>query len=532
MSSHKLIILLFIFFLPLGLLSQPVFTWEASYTSPGNENDSYRKMQIDNSGNIYAVGIHDNFDPDILISKYNNTGSLIWTRIFNDSLNRDDRGYDIALDGSGNVYVVGTADLSSPTFNDVVLLKYDSAGTLLWKRFYNSNATYNDLPRKILIDSSDNIYILNQGQNVFLRASFEIIKYSSDGELIWNRKFFNGISSRDYYPVIMTLDNSGNIAAVGSGLRDSVGIQYYFIFTVKYDSSGTLLWNKTISELNGHCNPADIITDNSGNIYITGSGVPNVSSQMLTLKYSPSGVEEWKKYYPSSSGEGYKIFIDNSGNSISVGRSFTGNLIINYDQTGNQVWAAGDSIFPFQSTSAVLTPGGGIIIGGKTIQGGNPYTFLAKFSSEGSRLWHLFDNPTPLFSIDLFDLKYHIADVVYCGMRGTSSQGNNAIIRSFNKLVNITNNNSSIPDRYSLHQNYPNPFNPSTKINFDIPNSGFASLKVYNSLGREVTQLVNSELKAGSYSLEFDGMELSSGVYFYRLQTGGFTDTKKMLLIK
>ncbi len=85
---------------------------------------------------------------------------------------------------------------------------------------------------------------------------------------------------------------------------------------------------------------------------------------------------------------------------------------------------------------------------------------------------------------------------------------------------------------FSLYQNYPNPFNPSTKIKFVIPKSSFVSLKVYDILGREVATLLNEEKHPGSYEVEFDGSNLSSGIYFYRLQARDFSDTKKFILLK
>jgi len=90
-----------------------------------------------------------------------------------------------------------------------------------------------------------------------------------------------------------------------------------------------------------------------------------------------------------------------------------------------------------------------------------------------------------------------------------------------------------LPTEFALHQNYPNPFNPATKISFDLPQDSRVNLVVYDLLGREVKRLVNNELKvAGRYTYDFNGSSLASGVYFYRLDTEGFTNTKRMLLIK
>jgi hypothetical protein len=81
-------------------------------------------------------------------------------------------------------------------------------------------------------------------------------------------------------------------------------------------------------------------------------------------------------------------------------------------------------------------------------------------------------------------------------------------------------------------QNYPNPFNPSTNINFTLPNTEFVTLKIYDILGKEVKTIVNEELSAGNYTKIWDANNLSSGVYFYKLTAGKFTETKKMMLVR
>lgn len=96
----------------------------------------------------------------------------------------------------------------------------------------------------------------------------------------------------------------------------------------------------------------------------------------------------------------------------------------------------------------------------------------------------------------------------------------------------VTNISVIVPSEYSLEQNYPNPFNPSTKIKFAIPESGFTTLKIFDALGREVQTLINEKLSPGIYETAFNAAILPSGVYFYRLQAGSFTDTKRMTLIK
>lgn len=88
------------------------------------------------------------------------------------------------------------------------------------------------------------------------------------------------------------------------------------------------------------------------------------------------------------------------------------------------------------------------------------------------------------------------------------------------------------PETFALQQNYPNPFNPTTKINYQLTEAGHTKLIVYDCNGEEVQTLINSNLSAGNYSISFNGSSLPSGVYFYRLTSGGFNATKRMLLIK
>ncbi len=125
-------------------------------------------------------------------------------------------------------------------------------------------------------------------------------------------------------------------------------------------------------------------------------------------------------------------------------------------------------------------------------------------------------------------------DLVHCGM---------GVFVTINQdtVTSIKINKNTVKEFY-LHQNYPNPFNPSTTIQYSIPSArsplqggargGLVTLKVYDILGREIATLINEEQKAGNYKVEFNGANLSSGVYFYQLRTGNFTATKKLLLLK
>jgi hypothetical protein len=104
--------------------------------------------------------------------------------------------------------------------------------------------------------------------------------------------------------------------------------------------------------------------------------------------------------------------------------------------------------------------------------------------------------------------------------------------RPLSEMIGIKNISSEVPSEFSLSQNYPNPFNPTTKIKFDVVRVGDVKIVVYDAMGREVAVLVNESLNPGTYEATFDASQLTSGVYFYKITAGDFSETKKMILIK
>ena len=140
--------------------------------------------------------------------------------------------------------------------------------------------------------------------------------------------------------------------------------------------------------------------------------------------------------------------------------------------------------------------------------------------------WQFLGQGLPMVSV--YDLKVHpTANYLVAGTHGRSMYKIDLA-----QVVGINENGISTADNFRLDQNYPNPFNPVTNLGFGISELGFVSLKVYDIEGKEVVTLVNENKQPGYYNVQFDGSKLSSGVYFYRLETKGFVQTKRMMLIK
>ncbi len=127
----------------------------------------------------------------------------------------------------------------------------------------------------------------------------------------------------------------------------------------------------------------------------------------------------------------------------------------------------------------------------------------------------------------------YFTQTTFVGAFGQTNWASNwAQYNPVNYTIGISRISGEVPSKFNLTQNYPNPFNPSTKIKFSVPNSGLVSLKVYDVSGREVVNLINENLAVGTYEFAFNASKLNSGVYFYKLSSGSFSETKKMMLVK
>jgi hypothetical protein len=158
-----------------------------------------------------------------------------------------------------------------------------------------------------------------------------------------------------------------------------------------------------------------------------------------------------------------------------------------------------------------------------TIDSGTSWKTIADNipADSGSYLWTVPDTSSTLCKIRITDVDYpQVMD-----------ESDNPF--SIERATGIdTENDLLLPTKFALYQCYPNPFNPTTTINYSIPVTCFVSLKVFDVLGNEMTTLVNEEKLRGSYKVNFNAASMTSGVYFYQIQAGSFTDTKKLLLLR
>lgn len=220
-----------------------------------------------------------------------------------------------------------------------------------------------------------------------------------------------------------------------------------------------------------------------------------------------------------------------------AGIKFIPNVAPGFNKDGwgsnpNEFWACPPRIHPDSSHVSVLSKM--CDLAKKYIDSSFNYVTITSFNE-----WHEDTQIEPTVVTE--ETNIDISNGLYANgyfYKGYGTDRLEVIAKKFNKTITgIEPNTRSIPNQYSLEQNYPNPFNPETAINYQLSTSSYVTLKVYDILGNEVATLVDEYQQPGKYKLTFNGLtidkkQLSSGIYFYRLQAGEFNTTKKMQLLK
>lgn len=542
----KKVIFIFLVFslLTVCTYSQVSQEWVSRYNGTGNGVDDVYDMVIDISGNVYvtgrSTGSGTNFD--FVTIKYNSAGAEQWTARYSAAGNNIDQGSAIAVDGNGNVYVTGYSYLSSSGY-DYATIKYNSAGVEQWVSRYNGPGNNSDFGNSIVIDASGNIYVSGSSSGAGSGADVATIKYNSDGVQQWVSRY-NGPGNNSDGASSIKVDAAGNVYVNGASIGSGTDFDYV---TLKYNSDGVQQW---ASRYNGPGNSSDnsfsMAVDISGNVYITGYSFGTASNNdYATIKYNSSGAEQWVQRYngPGNHSDwAYSLAIDAAGNVFVTGQS-AGNgtnidyATIKYNSSGAEQWVSrynGPGNNEDAASSIVLDAEGNIYITGYSIGSGTGSDYAAiKYNSSGVQQWvQRYNGPAGGYDGANTILLDAAGNVYISGSSTGSGSGNDYATIKYSQSIGIHNISGEVPRKYKISQNYPNPFNPVTNIEFSLPNAGFVKLIVFDILGKEIETIVNQNLSPGSYRADWNAANFPGGVYFYRLETESFTETKKMILIK
>ena len=565
--------------------------WVRHYSSPGNRVDRAFALAIDTAGNAYVGGYLNSksygnvYGNDYITIKYSPDGMELWASKL-DFL--DASITDMTVDMDGNVYVTGTALDSNAVSHDYITVKYNSSGDSLWLKHYKGLGTDpSNKATAIAIDESGNVYVTGFSTGSTGYYDYATIKYNTDGVEQWVRRF-DGPIGEDDKAVGIAVDKNQNVYVTGEVSVQS-GVTYLKDFaTIKYSSKGDSLWTKYY---NGPAyssdSPVGISIDMENNIYVTGASYDygaNFSTNLdyATIKYNSNGDSLWVKRYDAADLDDtpQAMTVDKSGNVYVTGLSYksydsAGSVTIKYSQL--LAPAAVNIEKPPVGTGTITSFGNALLtfIGDVNVSDSvTVFYYLAPAVPGelpsgiiwiGNFYWRIVSNglifKNGFMRISAQDLVG--VTVGGCGaclvwlkrsnsgdpwqniggiFDGTFSNGfltSNIPFGSFSEFAigsmdslaaSVTDNLE--PKEFMLAQNYPNPFNPITKISWQSPTDGWQTLKVYDVLGNEIAKLINEYRSAGKYEIEFNAAKLSSGVYFYRLEAGNFTNTKKLVLLK
>lgn len=460
-----------------------------SWTSGGLSNRHVYSI-VSNDNSIFA----GTDSGKIFVSS---NSAVSWTAI-NNGISNSTSVYDLAL--SGNNLFAGIVDVSSGPYQNSYGGIYRSTNNgELW--------TVADLYCKIIFS------LTVSNNNIFSGTENGVYMTTNNGEnwtatSLSNKKITSfAVSGNNIFAA--TLDNGIYLTTNNGGSWSSVGLTNVYNINSLIISEGNLFagGNGIYISTNNGANWANI--SNGINVYSLAAIGNNIfaATEGGVIRSTNNGAN----WAPTSLGgriysiatsesnvfagaDGVYLSTNNGSNWLAVNNGLNSNLRINsLCINGNNIFASNDSGIFLSSNN-----------GGNWIKKNQGFNYIPL-----------------IISMCIGN------DFIYSGAYGQSVWK-----RSLTEIIGIRNISTEIPSSFSLKQNYPNPFNPTTNIKFDVQKKASVKIVIYNSLGKEVSKLVNEEMNAGSYQIDWNAAEYPSGVYFCKLETYGYAQTKRMLLIK
>ncbi len=435
--------------------------------------------------NGYSTTNGDTIKGDQWVVKINADGDTLWTATFG-NFDRRDYGRDIIETYDHNLVICGhgrIANTSEPY--RIRLFKADSLGNEIWGKDY---VGANGFSTEAIVETADSGFAIvgwTDDKDVFL------FRADSLGDSLWSQTY--GGPGDDVGYDLCEMDDGGFMLV---GMTESYGLGSYDIYVIRTDSNGDTLWTHTFGTASYDEGRA-IAPTHDGNYMIAGS-VVNTNADVFLVKIQPDGDTLWTK---------------------SVGQD-----------------AANDAAYGISTCQD-----NGFLIAGRNYNAVNYYNdmYVLKIDANGDSLWS-YSHVNNIHDEGHVALEVPDVGIYLFGTRAASSSGSYrdywAVALDF--PVGIADDiREALPSDFGLRQNYPNPFNPSTTIEYTIPSRSFVTIEIVDLLGRQIRSLVHREQPAGTHRVMWDGRtddgsQVATGVYFYRLKAGDFTDARKMLLLK
>lgn len=554
------------------------------------------KSIIDQYGYIYMTGdtTYPDGSKDFVMRKFTSQGIRIWRETINNPY-FDDKGLDIVVDENVNrpfVYATGFI-IDQFGIEKLIVVKRDKDfGTLIWEKKYIDLNNYASKGFGIALDNDGEIYVTGYVKNKFNEKDIINLNYFRiDGNILWEDRYSNGGKFGDDIGYDIITDNN-YVYVIGSAYNGSDYLEDIVLLNYKLNGQDRevdlLPKGKTIDIPTGFIvSGPPIHQSDKSRISLTSISErpefnpPNLKrSEYLTMTYNGGTTMdlEWMKTFSNEqAGENVATSIDadGSGNVYVTGYSYSARNgfdygTIKYNNTGGYGWGSHpvqfyDSGRATDKASSVKVRGNLVYVTGSSqLANGGFRTIQYEQDNNGNmqKVWQndfspnfadeFPNNKAAQINIDaqgnviVLTMQWTASGNSQYAMVKYSEKGDVMFVIDYNEQTdNQTINNNSVPENltkenfnYTLSQNYPNPFNPSTIINYSIPSNvkgqtSNVNLVVYDALGRVTATLVNEYRESGSHRVEFDGSKFSSGIYFYELKIDGvMIDIKRMLLVK
>ncbi|MCP4710075.1 MAG: hypothetical protein GY869_15735, partial [Planctomycetes bacterium] len=307
--------------------------WVQRFNGPGNDEDIGLALDVDDQGSVYVTGYITRwfFIRDYVTIKYDTNGNQIWRRNYSFGYNL---AKDIVVDAGRNTYVTGESFIDFD-WSDYLTIKYDPNGATLWTARYDH--FFSDQAQAIALGPDGSVHVTgnSDGQD----DDYATIKYSPTGNQNWVARY-DHTDSRDDFAVDIAVDAWGNVYVTGYSQSNSSREDFA---TIKYDSNGQQQW---IRRFNGTDNGRDyaeaVGVDSLGFVYVSGTSNSTTNADYTTIKYAPDGAEQWIEYFDNGGADHVNdMVVAENGDVYVVGYSRGSGTdddyaVVVYDSDGNE----------------------------------------------------------------------------------------------------------------------------------------------------------------------------------------------------
>jgi predicted secreted protein len=534
--------------------------WTRTYG--GTNTDYAYSVRQTSDGGYVVVGYTNSFGAgyeDAYLVKTDADGDTLWTRTYGWSTGNE-RANCVQQTSDGGYIIVGYTYSYETCHYDFYLVKTDANGDILWTRTYGGSGTEK---AESVQQTSDGGYIVAGYTSSFGAGLVDawLVKIDADGDFLWAQSY--GGSNWDYAYSVQQTSDGGYILA---GYEDSFGAGGKDVWSIKTDANGDTLWTRTYGGSGDDRSYSSQQTADGG---YTIAGCTNSFGaggfDVWLIKTDANGDTSWTRTYGGSASDRAEFVQQTTDGGYIVSGATS-----SFGAGGNDFWVlrmAGEA--PPPDVSIEIVPDDPPV----TVPQGSSFGYTGTVTNntedpQTTDIWVMAVGPTkdvygpfkefqevPLDPSQSRSrhLTQRVANVAplgfynyiaYCGdypstvmdsslfqievVEGVgSSQGGWVLTGSF-----LEGDLTDIPLEFALLSNYPNPFNASTLISYQLPTDGHVRLEVYNISGQKVATLVDGQQEAGYRSVTWDASEVSSGVYFYTLTAGDYTEIKTMTLLR